>query len=125
MLASATPAAAVMVRRTLEAVCEDQGAAGDDLYKRIENRGFASVPMRSRHAREAVCCVQRKRSRRPASARVQADWRTNWRIGTADRLAHQLDRQRAYELALQLVERPTPIHEIATDPDRRRNGEWF
>jgi len=33
------PAAAVMVRRTLEAVCEDQGAAGDDLYKRIENLG--------------------------------------------------------------------------------------
>jgi len=33
------PAAAVMVRRTLEAVCEDQGATGGDLYKRIENLG--------------------------------------------------------------------------------------
>lgn len=33
------PAAAVMVRRTLEAVCEDQGATGDDLYKRIERLG--------------------------------------------------------------------------------------
>jgi Domain of unknown function (DUF4145) len=33
------PAAAVMVRRTLEAVCEDQGATGGDLYKRIEKLG--------------------------------------------------------------------------------------
>jgi uncharacterized protein DUF4145 len=33
------PAAAVMVRRTLEAVCEDQDASGEDLYKRIENLG--------------------------------------------------------------------------------------
>lgn len=32
-------AAAVMVRRTLEAVCQDQGATGDDLYKRIESLG--------------------------------------------------------------------------------------
>lgn len=32
-------AAAVMVRRTLEAVCEDQGAEGDSLYARIESLG--------------------------------------------------------------------------------------
>ena len=37
------PAAAVMVRRTLEAVCEDQGAQGVDLAKRIESLGQAIV----------------------------------------------------------------------------------
>jgi hypothetical protein len=37
------PAAAVMVRRTLEMVCKDQGATGDNLYKRIENLGKAIV----------------------------------------------------------------------------------
>jgi len=33
------PASAVMVRRTLEAVCQDQDAKGVDLYKRIEALG--------------------------------------------------------------------------------------
>jgi hypothetical protein len=32
-------AAAVMVRRTLEVVCEDQGATGENLYQRIEDLG--------------------------------------------------------------------------------------
>lgn len=36
-------AAAVMVRRTLEAVCQDQGASGDNLYDRIENLGKSIV----------------------------------------------------------------------------------
>jgi hypothetical protein len=37
------PASAVMVRRTLEMVCEDQGATGDNLYKRIESLGKTIV----------------------------------------------------------------------------------
>jgi hypothetical protein len=37
------PAAAVMVRRALESVCEDQGAKGDNLYDRIESLGKAIV----------------------------------------------------------------------------------
>jgi len=37
------PASAVMVRRALEAVCADQGVAGDNLYRRIENLGEAIV----------------------------------------------------------------------------------
>jgi Domain of unknown function (DUF4145) len=37
------PAAAVMVRRALEAVCADQKVSGDSLYQRIEGLGKAIV----------------------------------------------------------------------------------
>jgi len=37
------PASAVMVRRTLEMVCEDQGASGNSLYERIESLGKSIV----------------------------------------------------------------------------------
>ena len=37
------PASAVMVRRTLEMVCEDQGASGKNLYDRIESLGKTIV----------------------------------------------------------------------------------
>jgi hypothetical protein len=37
------PAAAVMVRRTLESVCEDHGAKGGNLSERIEGLGKAIV----------------------------------------------------------------------------------